>query len=184
MANRGWVLVGIGAWLALASPVWAQSAPDAQRDPVRWLTTNLGGAACVVYDVGPSPFRLEHVTENTEVQFDGCRMILQQANVVGTRSELRTFQIPLDALSPGAVTATAGFLLPDGWASRGDVPTHTITIAAPAGQSAIETRVEQFDTGTIRDERTEVVTMLVRHEDNAVQIVRALTSAIALCHQR
>ena len=38
---------------------------------------------CVVYDVGPSPTRLEHVTENTEVQFDGCQMVLQQANVEG-----------------------------------------------------------------------------------------------------
>jgi hypothetical protein len=88
---------------------------------------------------------LEHVTENTEVQFDGCRMVLQQASLAGDRSELRTFQIPLAALATDSVTAKAGFFLPEGWTSRGDVPTHTITIAVPAGQLLIEERVEQFD---------------------------------------
>jgi hypothetical protein len=184
MTNIRRIVFGVGACLALAAPGWAQTTVDANTEPVRWLTTYLGGAACVVYEAGPSRFRLERVNVNTEVQFDGCRMVLQQASVVGAHSEIRTLRIPLGALASNAVTSNEGFFLPEGWTSRGDVPTHTITIAAPAGAPLIEERIEQFDGTAPRDYRTDVVTVLVRHEENAVQIVRALTRAIELCRER
>ena len=170
------------AFLVAATPAWSQSTPDAEHDPIVWLKTYLGGAACVVYQAGPSPFRLEQITENTEVQFDGCRMVLQQASLISGRSELHTFQIPLAALAANAVTSRPGFVLPDGWVSRGDVPTHTITIAGPAGHPFDE-RVEPFDGTPPRDDRTEAVTIPVRHEENASQIVLALTRAIELCRR-
>jgi hypothetical protein len=169
--------------LAVASQASAQSNPDPQTEPVAWLKTYLGGAACVVYDAGPSPFRLEHVSVNTEVQFDGCRMVLQQATVTGSRSEVRTFEIPLAALAVNSVTSSRGFPLPEGWTSRGDVPTHTITIKSSAGQNAIDERVEQFDGTPPRSYQTDVVTVFVRHEENASQIVRAMTRAIELCRR-
>lgn len=170
------------ALLLAAAPAWCQSAPDPERDPVTWLKTYLGGAACVVYQAGPSSFRLEQITENTEVQFDGCRMVLQQASLISGRSELHTIQIPLAALATDAVTANPGFFLPEGWVSGGDVPTHTITIAAPAGQP-LEERVDLLDGTLPRDYRIETVTIPVRHEENASQIVRALTRAIDLCRR-
>lgn len=184
MTNIGRLALGAAAWLTVAAPAWAQSTVDLRTDPVTWLKTYLGGAACVVYEAGPSRFRLERVNVNTEVQFDGCRMVLQQASVDGAHSELRTLRIPLGALAPNAVTSKPGFFLPEGWASRGDVPTHTITIAAPDHQSLIEERIEQFDDTAPRDFRTDIVTILVRHEENADQIVQALTRAIELCRER
>jgi hypothetical protein len=184
MTNAGGIVSGVVVVLALAAPAWCQSNADPDRDPVTWLAANLGGAACVVYEAGPSPFRMERVTENTEVQFEGCRMVLQQATAEGEHSEIRTFRIPLAGLVTSSVTSSEGFFLPEGWASRGDVPTHTITIAAPAGQSLIDERIEQFDGTAPRDERTDVVTLLVRHEENAVRIVRALRSAIERCRER
>jgi len=173
-----------GVVLTLAMPAWAQSPPDPGGEPVKWLLDNLGGAACVVYEAGPSPFRLARVTENTEVQFDGCRMVLQQATAEGERSEIRTFRIPLAALATTSVTSRPGFFLPEGWTSRGDVPTHTITIAVPDGRPLIDEHVEPFDGTASRDNRTNVVTLLVRHEENARQIVQALTRVIDRCRER
>jgi hypothetical protein len=173
-----------GVVLALATPAWAQSQPDPGTEPVKWLSAYLGGAACVVYEAGPSPFRMERVTENTEVQFDGCRMVLQQATAEGEHSEIRTFRIALGTLATNSVSSRPGFFLPEGWTSRGDVPTHTITIAAPDGQALIEEQVESFDGTPPRNDHTEVVTLLVRHDDNARQIVRALARAIELCRER
>jgi len=184
MTNLGRPLLGIGVVLAVVTPAWAQSRPDPRSEPVQWLTANLGGAACVVYEAGPTPFRLERVTENTEVQFEGCRMVLQQATAEGEHSEIRTFRIPLAALATSSVTSRQGFFLPDGWVSRGDVPTHTVTIAVPDGQALIDEQVEQFDGTEPRAERANVVTVLVRHEENASQIVRALTRLIDLCRER
>lgn len=184
MTRIGRVVIGAGVCLALAAPAWAQSTVDLRTDPVTWLKTYLGGAACVVYEAGPTLFCLERVNVNTEVQFDGCRMVLQQASVEGADSELRTLRIPLGALAPNSVTSREGFFLPEGWTSRGDVPTHTITIAAPAGRSLIEERIEHFDDTAPRDYRTDVITILVRHEENAIQIVQALTRAIELCRER
>lgn len=181
MRSRSRAAVAV-AFLLVATPAWCQSTVDAERDPVAWLKTYLGGAACVVYQAGPSSFRLEQITENTEVQFDGCRMVLQQASLITGRSELHTIQIPLAALATDAVTSRPGFFLPDGWVSRGDVPTHTITIAAPAGQP-LEARVDPFDGTPPRDYRTEAVTIPVRYEENASQIVRALTRAIEACRR-
>jgi len=181
MTNIRCVVAAVGSCLALAAPAWGQSNIDAEADPVNWLKAYLGGAACVVYEVGPSGFRLEHVTENTEVQFDGCRMVLQQASVTGAHSELRTFRIALAALDTNAVTSSEGFPLPEGWTSRGDVPTHTITIRASAGKPVIEEQVDPLDGGTPRSYQTDVVTLLVRHEENASQIVRALTRVIEMC---
>jgi len=184
MTNLGRLLCGIGLVLALATPGWAQPRPDSGTEPVQWLTANLGGAACVVYEAGPTPFRLERVTENTEVQFDGCRMVLQQATGEGEHSEIRTFRIPLAALATSSVTSRQGFFLPEGWVSRGDVPTHTVTIAVPGGQALIEEQVELFDGTVPRAERANIVTVLVRHEENASQIVRALTRLIEMCRER
>lgn len=183
MTNIGLAL-GAAACLAVAAQAWAQSPADLRTDPVTWLTTNLGGAACVVYEAGPSRLRMERVNVNTEVQFDGCRMVLQQASVQGAHSELRTLRIHLGALAPNSVTSNEGFFLPEGWTSRGDAPTHTITIAAPDHQSLIEERIEQFDDTAPRDYRTDVVTILIRHEENAIQIVQALTRAIELCREK
>ena len=184
MTNIGRLALGAAACLAVAAPAWAQSTVDLRTDPVKWLATYLGGAACVVYEAGPTRFRMERVNVNTEVQFDGCRMVLQQASVEGAHSELRTLRVPLGALAPNSVTSSEGFFLPAGWTSRGDVPTHTITIAAPDHQSLIEERIEQFDDTAPRDYRTDAVTILVRHGENAVQIVQALTRAIELCRGR
>jgi len=184
MTNLGRQLFGIGVVLALATPAWAQSRPDPRSEPVEWLTANLGGAACVVYEAGPTSFRLERVTENTEVQFDGCRMVLQQATAEGEHSEIRTFRISLGSLATSSVASRQGFFLPEGWVSRGDVPTHTITIAVPGGQALIEEQVELFDGTEPREERTSAVTVLVRHEENARQIVVALTRMIELCRER
>jgi hypothetical protein len=170
-------------YLSTAMPAWCQSPSDAYNDPINWLKSNLGGAACVVYEAGPSPFQLKPITENTEVQFDGCRMVLQQANVTGAQSELRTFRIPLGALATNAVSASPGFVLPEGWATRGDVPTHTITIKTAGKQAVIDERVDLFDGTEPRDYRTDVMTILVRHEENASLIVRALTRAIELCQR-
>ena len=69
---------------ALSTPAWSQTAAGPDDNPVEWLKNNLGGAACVVYDAGPSLQRLEHVIENTEVRFEGCRMVLQQSSAIGT----------------------------------------------------------------------------------------------------
>lgn len=183
MTNLGRLLT-IGVVLALAAPAWAQSRPDPSSEPVQWLTANLGGAACVVYEAGPTAFRLERVTENTEVQFDGCRMVLQQATAEGEHFEIRTFGIPLAALATNSVTSRQGFFLPEGWVTRGDVPTHTVTIAVPGGQALIDEQVELFDGSDTRDEHANMVTILVRHEENASQIVQALTRLIELCRER
>lgn len=181
MTSGGRAIVAF-VFFAVATPAWCQSTVDADRDPITWLKTYLGGAACVVYQAGPSSFRLEQITENTEVQFDGCQMVLQQASLIGGRAELHTFQIPLAALAENSVTSRPGFFLPEGWVSRGDVPTHTITIAAPAGKP-LEERIDPLDGASPRDERTEAVTIPVRHEENASQIVRALTRAIERCRR-
>ena len=167
--------------LAGAVPAWSQSRIDAKGDPVTWLKAYLGGAACVVYEAGPSPFRMQHVNENTEVLFDGCAMTLQQASIIDEHSELRTFRIPLGLLPADAVKSTKGFFLPEGWLTRGDVPTHTITISGPAGRQLITQSVDLFDGSTPKAYPTDEVTVLVRHEENARQIVVALTSAIERC---
>ena len=75
MTSGGRAIVAF-VFFAVATPAWCQSTVDADRDPITWLKTYLGGAACVVYQAGPSSFRLEQITENTEVQFDGCQMVL------------------------------------------------------------------------------------------------------------
>ena len=130
MTNLGRPLLGIGVVLAVVTPAWAQSRPDPRSEPVQWLTANLGGAACVVYEAGPTPFRLERVTENTEVQFEGCRMVLQQATAEGEHSEIRTFRIPLAALAiipflTGDVTnhAVGGDFISASVKFYGDTPT-------------------------------------------------------------
>ena len=111
-------------------------------------------------------------------------MVLQQATGEGEHSEIRTFRIPLAALATSSVTSRQGFFLPEGWVSRGDVPTHTVTIAVPGGQTLIEEQVELFDGTVPRAERANIVTVLVRHEENASQIVRALTRLIEMCRER
>ncbi len=176
--------------LALSVPAWSQTTGQsaagtdlAEANPVEWLKTHLGGAACVVYEVGPSPQRLERVSENTEVQFDGCRMRLQQSSEMGAFGELRTFTVPLATLDANAVASTEGFSLPDGWMTRGDIPTHTIRLTVPAGQPLIEQRVERFDDTPVRTVQTASVEILIRHEENARQIVRALTLAIEACQK-
>lgn len=162
----------------------AAQTVDLRTDPAAWLTRNLGGAACVVYQAGPSPLRLEHITENSEVRFDGCRMVLQQATVRGTRSTVQTFEIPLASLDATTVTIREGFDLPAGWTSTGDVPTHTIRIAVSAGQPLIDGRMESFDGVAPTTYRTKIVDIPVRHLENADQIVLALTQAIEGCTRR
>jgi hypothetical protein len=181
--------------LALSTPASSQTAasravnPDAgpeanpEANPVAWLTSHLGGAACVVYDAGPSLQRLEQVSENTEVRFEGCRMVLQQSSAIGTYGELRTFNVALATLDANAVTASDGFYLPAGWTSKGDVPTQTIHLTVPPGQPLIEATVERFDDVPTGSFQTRTVDILVRHQENATQIVRALTLAIAACRQ-
>lgn len=71
MTHLGRAFGGIAVVLALATPGWAQSRADSGTESVQWLSANLSGAACVVYEAGPTPFSLARVTENTEVQFDG-----------------------------------------------------------------------------------------------------------------
>lgn len=182
VAHRAVVLLAVCC--LVTAPAWAQTSPEATIDPVGWLKQHLGGAACVVYDVGPSPFRMEHVTENTEVTFDGCRMTLHQAGVRGPQSEVRTFRVPLGALDADAISVIDGFLLPEGWSSTGDVPTHTIRISAPGDRRLIDSRVETFDGRAPREYATHAVDFLVRHQENADAIVRALRLAIAGCRGR
>ena len=167
--------------LALSTPAWSQTPVSADADPVEWLKNNLGGAACVVYDAGPSPQRLEHVTENTEVRFEGCHMVLQQASAIGNHVEVRTFAVPLATLDANAVAASNGFFLPEGWTSKGDVPTHTIHLKVPAGQPLIEETIETFDDRPGGSFQTEALDIPIRHQENATQIVRALRLAIEAC---
>jgi hypothetical protein len=177
----------VGLLVALGTPAWSQTAavaePTPEANPVLWLTSHLGGAACVVYEAGPSPQRLEQVSENTEVRFEGCRMVLQQASAIGTQSEVRTFTVALAALDGNAIAASAGFALPEGWTSKGDVPTHTIHLTVPSGQPSIEARVERFDDRPVSSFQARTVEILVRHQENATQIVRALRLAIEACRR-
>jgi hypothetical protein len=173
--------VSVVLLLALSTPAWSQTAASPDANPVEWLKNYLGGAACVVYEAGPSPQRLEHVTENTEVRFEDCRMVLYQASAIGTHVEVKTFTVPLATLDASAVTASDGFFLPDGWTSRGDVPTHTIHLTVPAGQPLIEGSVETFDDMPAASFQAKALDIPIRHQENATQIVRALTLAIDAC---
>lgn len=185
----------VAVFLALSTPAWAQTATsrapaaDAsfeaglEANPTGWLVSHLGGAACVVYEIGPSSQRLERVTENTEVRFEGCRMVLQQSSEMGSFGEMRTFTVPLATLNADAVVVSDGFSLPDGWLTRGDVPTHTIRLTVPAGQPPIDESVERFDDTPVTRLQTKTVDILVRHQENATQIVRALTLAINACRR-
>ena len=151
---------------------------------VDWLEKNLGGAACVVFEMGPSRDRLERISENTEVRFDGCQMTLHQATVSGSLSELRTLTVPLGALTPDGVTLSEGFNLPSGWVSTGDVPTHTIRLAVAPGERQIEARLERFDVAAPSRYQTASVDILVRHQEAAERILAALSHAIALCREQ
>jgi len=181
MTNARRAVASLTLIFAAATAAWAQTGSTEPADGIKWLERNLAGAACVAYDVGPSAFRLERVTEDTEVTFDGCRMTLHQAVVRGTHSEVRTFAISLGALDAGSVSVREGFVFPEGWTTAGDVPTHTVQLAIPNGERVIESRVETFDGAAPREYRTHAVDLLVRHQENADRIVRALTRAIAQC---
>ena len=165
----------------LSTQAWSQTITDPTGDPIVWLSRYLGGAACVVYEAGPSPMRMERVEENTEVQFDGCRMVLHQAAVIGAHSEVRKLTVDLAGLDATSVTLRDGFEMPAGWTSRGDVPTHTVFLTVPKGQPLIDRRVETFDGRDPLHGQERTVTILVRHETNATEIVRALTLAIEAC---
>jgi len=159
----------------------AQTGASAGDDAVDWLRTNLGGAACVVYQAGPSAQRLERVEENTEVQFDGCRMTLQQATVNGEHSQVQTFDVRLATLDGAAITMREWADLPAGWISTGDVPTHTVAVAVAEGQPPIDSRVETFNGLAPITAQTRTVDILVRHQENAARIVRALKQAVESC---
>jgi hypothetical protein len=174
--------LALAALLCIVSaPASSQTAPPSGNAAIEWLRRNLGGAACVAFEAGPSPLQMDRIEENTEVQFDGCRMVLQQAAVTGSRSELRTYAVLLSTLEASSVTVREGYLLPPGWSSRGDVPTHAIVLTVPEGQPAIESRTETFDGAAPTTVSMRAMDLLVRTPDGATQLVDALKLAIATC---
>jgi hypothetical protein len=108
-------------------------------------------------------------------------MVLQQSSTIGPHGEVRTFTVPLATLDANAITSSDGFLLPEGWTSKGDVPTHTIHLTVPVGQPLIEASVEPFDDTAASSFQARTLDILVRHRENATQIVRALRQAIEAC---
>jgi hypothetical protein len=172
--------------LACASPVLAQSGSGAVVDSIDWLKKNLGGIACVVFQMGAPGEALTPVTENTEVVFAGCNMTLQTATTIEPRSEVRTFQIPLQQLSSTAVAVIDGISIPAGWITAGDVPAFTVRLSAPPADR-IQARLDSFaiDAPAAPYEyRTSEVNMLVRDRETADKLAAALSGAIALCHGR
>jgi hypothetical protein len=166
---------------AVGVPAWAQTTTDLAADPVGWLKRSLGGAACVAYEAGPSRQHMERITENTEVQFDGCTMVLQQAAAYGPHTEVRTFAVPLATLDAASITVRSWSDLPDGWTSIGDVPADVIALTVPDGQPLIESRFETFAGLPPTTSRTRNVDILVLHKDSAQHIVRALRLAVEAC---
>jgi hypothetical protein len=168
---------------AVNVPAWAQTIPDLNADPVGWLKGSLGGAACVAYEAGPSAQRMERITENTEVQFDGCTMVLQQAAAYGPHTEVRTFAVPLATLDAASITLRPWSDLPAGWTSAGDVPADVISLTVPDGQPLIESRFETFAGLPPTTTRTRSMDILVLHKDTAPQIVQALRLAVEACRR-
>jgi hypothetical protein len=166
---------------AVSAPAWSQTTTAVSGDPFDWLTHNLGGAACIVYKAGPSPQRLEQVEENTEVQFDGCRMLLQRATIDGEHSQVQTFDVRLAGLDARAVTVHEWSALPPEWATVGDLPTHTITLTVPDGQAPVESQVETFTGLKPTTVQTRTVDILVRHQESAQRIAQALRLAVESC---
>ena len=179
----GRCIILVAMLCAVGAPAWSQTTPDLDADPVAWLKRSLGGAACVAYEAGPSPQRMERITENTEVQFDGCRMVLQQAAAYGPHTEVRTFAVPLATLDATSITLRPWSGLPEGWTSAGDVPADVISLTVPDGQALIESRFETFTGLAPTTSRTRNVEILVLHKDSARQIVRALTLAVEACRR-
>jgi hypothetical protein len=164
-------------------PAWSQTIPALDADPVGWLKGSLGGAACVAYEAGPTRQHMERITENTEVQFEGCTMVLQQAAAYGPHTEVRTFAVPLATLDAASITLRPWSDLPDGWTSTGDVPADVIALTVPDGQPLIESRFETFAGLPPTTSRTRRVDILVLHKDSAPHIVRALRLAVEACRR-
>jgi hypothetical protein len=174
-------VASIGVLLALTTPAWAQANAEVQADPIGWLQGHLGGAACVVYEAGPSPLRMERIVENTEVQFDGCHMVLQQAGVDGSHSDVRTLDVHLERLDAKSVTVREWDDLPAGWTSKGDVPARVVGLTVPDGQPPFDSHVESFNGLAPTTFQTPTLDILVLHKESAAQIVQALTLAIESC---
>lgn len=158
-----------------------QSENVSSDTAIGWLTRNLGGAACIAYEAGPSPTSLLRKEENTEVRFEGCRMLLQQAAVDGSRSEVRTFDVRLGTLTANSIAAREWGSLPPTWTIRGDLPTHVISLVVPDGQPPIEVKVETFDGRGTTTAQTRTVDLLVRLPGNATPFVQSLQRAIEGC---
>jgi hypothetical protein len=165
--------------LMYATPLLSQSSSDA----FDWIRQNMGGAACVVFQMGPSRASLKQVTENTEVQLSDCNMTLETATTNGARSELRTFHVPLGKLNSNAVSLIEGFKVPSGWISSGEVPPYTLRLAAPAGMG-FDAKYELFGVDAPRptEYRASEVLILLREKDTAARLVTEMSRAIRSCH--
>ena len=171
--------------LAFAKPLLAQTSSSTLMETLDWLKKYLGGAACVVFQMGRAGERLEPFTENTEVRFSDCDMTLDTARTVGAKSELRTFRVPLGNLTPDSVTLSAGFEIPPGSVATGEVPAYTMHLATPAGL-AIQASLEEFGAGAPQPTayRTDKVNILLLHAETAAELQTALSRAITLCRQK
>jgi hypothetical protein len=170
-----------------AFPLFAQTGSETLAETTDWLKKNLGGAACVVFQMGASRKDLKPVTENTEVRFSGCDMILETATTIGPSSELRTFDVPLGKFNPAGVSLIEGFKIPSGWVTAGEIPSTTIRLTPPPGDSGgaggIDAKLEQFGAGAPKSSRYRAaeINILVRHKDTAGKLANALSRAITLC---
>ena len=171
--------------IAVARPLLAQTPASTLKETLDWLKKYLGGAACVVFQIGRAGERLEPITENTEVRFTDCEMILQTARTVGPKSELRTFTVPLGSLTPDSVTLSPGFEIPSGSVVAGEVPAYTMRLTAPAGL-AIQASLEEFGAGAPQPTgyQTNKINILLLHTETAAELQAALSRAITLCRQK
>lgn len=175
------------SWAAVlvicAAPALAQTGSGTLADTIQWLRANLGGAACVVFQMGPSREELKPVTENTEVRFADCDMTLETATTIGPRSELRTFHVALGKLPADAVSLLDGFRLPAGWIAAGEAPSYTMRLSERSGEGSFEGTLEQFGVEGAQPSvfKTAEIDILLRHQDTAEKLAAALTRAIALC---
>lgn len=178
-------IIAVVMAMALARPLLAQTSSSTLAETLDWLKKYLGGAACVVFQLGRAGERLEPFTENTEVRFSDCDMTLETARTVGPKSELRTFRLPLGSLAPDSVTLSPGFEIPPGSIVAGEVPAYTMHLAAPAGV-AIQASLEEFGAAAppLTAYRTDKVNILLLHAETATQLQTALSRAIALCRQK
>jgi hypothetical protein len=146
------------------------------------ITDQLAGAACTVYQLGPSTQELEMVVEGAEARFSGCDMKLDISTLRGSSGTLYEFRVSLMDLDASGIAVLEGAKVPAGWIVKGDKPTHVLRLVTKGLEKTIAMKTEEMvgEAKPVTSDASEIDIRIIDKE-RAEKLAKAFADAIAEC---